>query len=776
MQIQDITVEVRNASLARIGVILPQDLVGFKAVMRFNNVGSWELTLPDDHVVGQTLRQPGSGIVVNGPNGILISGPMTSATKKQSNDDPVGTWTIQGVDDTVILGERLAYPTPTTADVTAQVNSHDSRTGIASTVLYGYVKANIGSLAPVSRQVPGLTTATDTLLGSTVYGLARFDVLGELLSGLASIDGLGFDIRQQGSALQFVVFQPVDRSAYIRMDVENNTLAKSEYGYGTHARSRAIVGGDGEGVNRTFAEVTTTSSLAAETLWGRRIETFIDQRNSDTATELTQAGLESLADGGMTITSVDVVPSNDLTMEFGTDWGLGDKVTVVVGGQEVKAIVTTAALTIEEDGVRIGATVGQPSGVDFEALTDKKQTDQAQRVNELERKESPAIYWNDTEGTYEFKLKGGNVTLQIGQEQVIRVKNGTGATLANGSVVYPTGSDGSNKTVALAQANAEATSTATFGVLTEDITNGNKGFVTTFGLVHDINTSALTEGAAVWLSPTVAGGLTSTKPSAPNHMVLVGFCVRSHAVNGVLFVKVQNGFELNELHDVAISTTAAGDVLIRNSGNTGWQNSTLAAAGIATTAQLATAVPPGVVNPFAGAAAPSGYLLCDGTAVSRTTYATLFAAIGTTYGTGDGSTTFNVPNLKGKVPVGRDAADTNFNNLNTPTTYIGEKAHALSSGEMASHSHTFSGTTSTNGDHSHQQSGTWSSYTSHNHYSVGGTAQSSDPVQGTSYSMGNTYGAGSHSHTYSGTTSSAGSGTAHNNVQPYIVLNYIIKT
>lgn len=74
-------------------------------------------------------------------------------------------------------------------------------------------------------------------------------------------------------------------------------------------------------------------------------------------------------------------------------------------------------------------------------------------------------------------------------------------------------------------------------------------------------------------------------------------------------------------------------------------------------------VPSGSVQPFAGSAAPTGWLLCDGSAVSRTTYADLFAVIGTSYGSGDGSTTFNLPNLKGRVPVGRDASQVEFDTL-----------------------------------------------------------------------------------------------------------------
>lgn len=183
-----------------------------------------------------------------------------------------------------------------------------------------------------------------------------------------------------------------------------------------------------------------------------------------------------------------------------------------------------------------------------------------------------ALVWNDTNGTLEFGLKGGNVNLSIGQENVALVKHADNAGLVKGKVVYVAGSDGSNKTVRYARANAEATSSRTFGVMAESATGGNKAFVATQGIVSDINTSALTEGAAVYVSPDVAGDLTSTKPSAPNHIVLVGFCIRSHSVNGVLYVTVVNGFELDELHDVKITSKQNGDIIKYNSSTGLWEN------------------------------------------------------------------------------------------------------------------------------------------------------------------------------------------------------------
>lgn len=180
--------------------------------------------------------------------------------------------------------------------------------------------------------------------------------------------------------------------------------------------------------------------------------------------------------------------------------------------------------------------------------------------------------WNDTDGTLEFLMKGGNVSLQLGQEQVAYVKSSTNGGLEKGKVVYIAGSDGSNKTAAYAQANSEVGSSVTFGVMAETVTGGNKAFCITFGLLRDVDTSALTEGAIIWLSPSVAGGMTTTKPVAPDHLVQIGYCIRSHANNGVVFVSIKNGYELDELHNVKITNPQDGQVLKYQASTGLWIN------------------------------------------------------------------------------------------------------------------------------------------------------------------------------------------------------------
>jgi hypothetical protein len=515
MKIDELTVEVRDSSLERVGQILPKDLVGFKAVLRFNNVGSWEITLPVGHPVGEVLRQPGSGIVVTGPTGVLMSGPTISATNEKTSSNPNGDWIIQGADDSIVLAERLAYPDPATADVEAQAEAFDARVGVASTLMLGYVDDNIGPNAPVEREIPGLSISTDPIVGSTVYPSARFDILGELLSGIASVDGLGFDIKQVDGTLEFSVFEPTDRSGQIRMDVSNNTLSKTQYAYGSHALSRAIVAGQGQGTGRQFIEVTSTDSLAAETLWGRRIETFIDQRNTADENELTQAGVEKLADGGATLTSVDVVPSSDLTMAYGKDWGLGDRVTVVIDDQEVSATVTTVSMSIDSDGVRVGATVGDASGVDYEALIAKKQTSVAQRVNSLERKEGGGLSYLHAISA----LNKGSLY---------------GFSIPAGTVVMFAGSQGDVVDIVPAIADGTYPEHYLVGVTAHEIAVDAIGNVIQLGFVDHLDTSDWPLGTILYADPMTPGGFSTTPGAWGTPLAAV---TRSHPQTGRLLVR-----------------------------------------------------------------------------------------------------------------------------------------------------------------------------------------------------------------------------------------------
>jgi hypothetical protein len=154
------------------------------------------------------------------------------------------------------------------------------------------------------------------------------------------------------------------------------------------------------------------------------------------------------------------------------------------------------------------------------------------------------------------------------------VRNNTGSSIPKGSAVYQTGSSGTTLTVALADASLEATAGQTLGITQEAIANNTTGYVVAVGLLDGIDTSTLAEGQIVWLSET-AGQLTTTRPTQPAHGVVMGYCVKqSPGTSGILYVKVDNGLELNELHDVLISGAATDQALVRASDGL-WKNRTI---------------------------------------------------------------------------------------------------------------------------------------------------------------------------------------------------------
>jgi hypothetical protein len=197
------------------------------------------------------------------------------------------------------------------------------------------------------------------------------------------------------------------------------------------------------------------------------------------------------------------------------------------------------------------------------------------------------LRWNDADGTLDLGLKGGNVTLQIGQEQVIRVVNKTGSNLleSNYQVVRVRtqaegGAQGQRLAVLLAQANTKANHTGVLGLVTENINNNQEGFITTFGNVRGLNTTGSiqgetwSDGDVIWLSETVAGGLTNIEPST--HPVAIGYVVYAHVNNGKIFVKVEEGVdELNELHDVNVNGATNGQVLTYSAASQTWVPTTV---------------------------------------------------------------------------------------------------------------------------------------------------------------------------------------------------------
>lgn len=199
-----------------------------------------------------------------------------------------------------------------------------------------------------------------------------------------------------------------------------------------------------------------------------------------------------------------------------------------------------------------------------------------------------SMSWNDNAGTVDLKLKGGNVTLQIGQETVARVVNKTATNITlledNYQVVRITGAIGGRPKVDLALADNDLNSATTLGLVTETILNNQEGFITTSGQVQQINTTGSLQGETwadgdiIYLSGTVAGRLTNIKPAAPIHTVIMGIVEYAHITQGKIFVKVDNGYELEELHNVSAIAPNNNEVLTYDTASLLWQPKTVSTA------------------------------------------------------------------------------------------------------------------------------------------------------------------------------------------------------
>jgi hypothetical protein len=283
---------------------------------------------------------------------------------------------------------------------------------------------------------------------------------------------------------------------------------------------------------------------------------FIDE-TFQYLTQISGSNQDILLDGvGNQITELDITASNAVSSSYA--------LTASYALNSVPQVSASHAINADTASLLLGNAEGV-GHIDF--------------INTAETTIERRLNWNDTDGTLNIGLKGGNVSLQVGQELVTRVVNKTGADLleANYKVVKVLGAQGNRLSVNLALADADINSASTLGLVTENIDKNQEGFITTEGLVRGINTTGAlqgetwNEGDILYLSGTTPGGLTNVKPITPTHLITVGYVVTKNPSVGSIFVKVDNGYELEELHDVLITSASNGQALVYENGI--WINS-----------------------------------------------------------------------------------------------------------------------------------------------------------------------------------------------------------
>ena len=320
------------------------------------------------------------------------------------------------------------------------------------------------------------------------------------------------------------------------------------------------------------------------------------------------------ATGSYTIATIDDIPGNIVNLirqEFTYTSGaqtftLSNSASAVyavfVNGQELRqsqyTVVTTTLTIIDTleasdrvDVIYSNATLGiNPSYTKAEtdtlfvpyigATSNVDLGEFELKAGQVEFDQSPTgtagvavMRWNDTDGTLDLGLKGGLLN-KIGQQVVVRARNNSGSAITKGSVVKVVGVAGGFIGINLALGDSDANSATAFGIVAEDIADASNGFVSIQGIVHGLNTNSFTEGDVLYLSPTVAGTFTNVKPVAPQHAVVVGYVAKKSATDGHILMHVQNGYELDELHNVYINplTLADNDVLQYESSSSLWKN------------------------------------------------------------------------------------------------------------------------------------------------------------------------------------------------------------
>jgi hypothetical protein len=165
---------------------------------------------------------------------------------------------------------------------------------------------------------------------------------------------------------------------------------------------------------------------------------------------------------------------------------------------------------------------------------------------------------------------------ELGFKNFWLVKNQTGSTITKNSLVYASGTVGASGRISVSKFIANGTIDAKYllGITAHDLSNGEDGYVISFGKIRQVNTDTFAAGAILYPSPTVAGVWTDVEPIAPNIDMPIGFCINSHVNNGTIAIRVASGYSLNELHDVAISSPVEKSSLYYSGGL--WRDTTAA--------------------------------------------------------------------------------------------------------------------------------------------------------------------------------------------------------
>jgi hypothetical protein len=527
-----------------------------------------------------------------------LNKPISTATQtaidlKAPLASPTFTGTVSGitksmvglanVDNTTDLNKPISTATQSSLDTKAPIAS-PTFTGTVSGITKDMVGlSNVDNTTDANKPISSATqTALDTkaplaspTFTGTVSGITKTMV------GLGNVDNTTDLLKPISTATQTAL--------NLKYDASNPS------GYTTNVGTVTSVGGTGTVSGLSLSgSVTTSGNL---TLGGTlsvtsgNVTGALGYTPENSANKGIANGYASL-DGGGLVPSTQLPSYVDDVLEFADlaafpASGTTGKIYVAL---DTNKIYRWSGATYIEVSPTVGTIWGGITG------TLSNQTDLQNALNTKQNNLSGTGFVKSTAGTISYDTATyypyptGDTTQYVGGDgsliafpvagqsgTIVRlIRNNTGATLTKGTVIYISGATGNNPVVSKAIATGDATSAQTFGLCQANIANNATGYVVVMGDLIGLDTSAFTEGQQVYLSGTVAGAFTATKQYAPIHLVYIGVITRSHPTQGQIEVKIQNGYELDEIHNVSAQSPANNDIIAFNTSNSLWEKKSIA--------------------------------------------------------------------------------------------------------------------------------------------------------------------------------------------------------
>jgi hypothetical protein len=385
------------------------------------------------------------------------------------------------------------------------------------------------------------TSLTGQNVNTTYDSLIKVGDNGPITSGLKQLsDGLGNEFPMQASSTQVIITGSLSGSATSAISASYATNALSA----SYAATASVVTSASYAATASVAQQLSATDIATN----GNYKLLFKSGAATIETAHTDAGVVyNPSTNRLTVDGVISASSDLFAGSVQAAGGVGG--TAGIFSNYVQTTSITASGGITSSFLRTGY-------IDFD-------------INATPAFQTGRVNWVDDTKTLAIDTELSGFQVEVGHQNVVRVRNETGITISRGRAVYLSGSSGNRPLIYTSSYEIDPTSAGTVGLVAADIGTSNNGYVISNGLIRDINTTAFNAGAVLYLSS--SGQLSTTAPVAPLHAVRMGKVITS-AVAGIIHVDVDNGYEIGELHDVVDTSTNSthGELLVK-SGSV-WKN------------------------------------------------------------------------------------------------------------------------------------------------------------------------------------------------------------